>query len=107
MKLSHFTPLLLLVSLSFNIVVSGQTNVTTVEDCSLTLWYDQPADQWMTEALPIGNGPMGAMLSGTDGAVGFIFKSVSFSYAQRRGFFILRTCGQLADENNNKNHQTV
>ena len=30
----------------------------------LCLWYDKPATQWMTEALPIGNGPMGAMLFG-------------------------------------------
>ncbi|NQV35548.1 MAG: glycoside hydrolase family 95 protein, partial [Phycisphaeraceae bacterium] len=33
-------------------------------DDSLVLWYDQPATSWMTEALPIGNGPMGAMLFG-------------------------------------------
>ncbi len=33
----------------------------------LCLWYDRPARTWMTEALPIGNGPMGAMLfGGTD-----------------------------------------
>jgi len=33
----------------------------------LCLWYDQPAKAWMTDALPIGNGPMGAMLfGGTD-----------------------------------------
>ncbi|MHB8957318.1 MAG: glycoside hydrolase family 95 protein [Pirellulaceae bacterium] len=30
----------------------------------LCLWYDRPAETWMTEALPIGNGPMGAMLFG-------------------------------------------
>ena len=30
----------------------------------LCLWYDRPAAEWMTEALPIGNGPMGAMLFG-------------------------------------------
>jgi len=33
----------------------------------LCLWYTQPARSWMMEALPIGNGPMGAMLfGGTD-----------------------------------------
>ncbi len=33
----------------------------------LCLWSDQPSQSWMTEALPIGNGPMGAMLfGGTD-----------------------------------------
>jgi len=30
----------------------------------LFLWSDRPAKAWMTEALPIGNGPMGAMLFG-------------------------------------------
>lgn len=30
---------------------------------SLTLWYDQPADSW-TEALPVGNGRLGAMVYG-------------------------------------------
>jgi len=41
---------------------------TTSKDSSpLTLWYNKPAKIWMTEALPIGNGPMGAMLfGGTD-----------------------------------------
>jgi len=28
------------------------------------LWYNQPAKSWMTEALPIGNGRMGAMFFG-------------------------------------------
>ncbi|MFA9454223.1 MAG: glycoside hydrolase N-terminal domain-containing protein [Candidatus Aminicenantaceae bacterium] len=40
---------------------------TGVDSRALCLWYDQPATSWMTEALPIGNGPMGAMLfGGTD-----------------------------------------
>ena len=30
----------------------------------LTLWYDKPAQRWMTEALPIGNGRLGAMFFG-------------------------------------------
>ncbi|HEY0282260.1 MAG TPA: glycoside hydrolase family 95 protein, partial [Rhizomicrobium sp.] len=30
----------------------------------LTLWYDRPATSWEREALPIGHGAMGAMLSG-------------------------------------------
>lgn len=29
-----------------------------------TLWYRQPATNWMTEALPVGNGAMGAMVFG-------------------------------------------
>ncbi|MCX6877274.1 MAG: glycoside hydrolase family 95 protein [Verrucomicrobia bacterium] len=30
----------------------------------LCLWSDRPAQAWMTEALPLGNGPLGAMLFG-------------------------------------------
>ena len=37
---------------------------TESEPSPLVMWYDQPAKVWMTEALPIGNGPMGAMLFG-------------------------------------------
>ncbi len=32
-------------------------------DSSLTLWYNKPADEW-TEALPLGNGSIGAMVYG-------------------------------------------
>ncbi len=32
-------------------------------DPSLVLWYDKPADEW-TEALPLGNGSIGAMVYG-------------------------------------------
>ncbi len=34
---------------------------------SMMLWYERPAKSWMTEALPIGNGRLGAMIfGGTD-----------------------------------------
>jgi alpha-L-fucosidase 2 len=36
----------------------------TSETNNLKLWYDNPATDWMTEALPIGNGYMGAMFFG-------------------------------------------
>ena len=40
---------------------SGSSQST---DNELRLWYDKPAKDWMTEALPIGNGYMGAMFFG-------------------------------------------
>jgi alpha-L-fucosidase 2 len=45
-----------------------QSNSTRADGPNrLCLWYDRPAEAWMTEALPIGNGPMGAILfGGTD-----------------------------------------
>lgn len=36
-------------------------------DPTTTLWYDQPADDWSREALPIGNGRIGAMIFGRVG----------------------------------------
>jgi alpha-L-fucosidase 2 len=35
-----------------------------VNAAPLSLWYQEPAKSWMTEALPIGNGRMGAMIFG-------------------------------------------
>lgn len=36
----------------------------TDQKSNLKLWYDQPATDWQSEALPIGNGFMGAMFFG-------------------------------------------
>ncbi len=41
--------------------VAGKIDPANLEGC--TLWYAQPAKQW-TEALPIGNGRLGAMVFG-------------------------------------------
>jgi len=35
-----------------------------LDAADLALWYQQPATNWMTQALPIGNGQMGAMIFG-------------------------------------------
>jgi alpha-L-fucosidase 2 len=46
--------------------LAGRGSVTYNEDSirrPLVLWYDQPATQWV-EALPIGNGRLGAMIFG-------------------------------------------
>lgn len=40
---------------------------------SLTLWYDKPADDW-NEALPVGNGRLGAMLYG-----GIVNETIQFN----------------------------
>ena len=39
------------------------SSILTTTDDSLLLWYDKPASEW-TEALPIGNGRLGAMIFG-------------------------------------------
>ncbi|MBQ0049004.1 MAG: glycoside hydrolase family 95 protein [Bacteroidales bacterium] len=40
------------------------TGRATAPEEPLTLWYKAPAKNWTTEALPIGNGEMGAMIFG-------------------------------------------
>ncbi|MCB0127727.1 MAG: glycoside hydrolase N-terminal domain-containing protein, partial [Caldilineaceae bacterium] len=37
--------------------------MTTTPDSHLKLWYTKPASQWV-EALPLGNGRLGAMVFG-------------------------------------------
>lgn len=41
----------------------NHTLVKAQEGSSLKLWYDRPAGQWV-EALPVGNGRLGAMIYG-------------------------------------------
>ena len=44
-------------------VTVGMTQ-SGVSSAGLSLWYDKPAQDWMTEALPIGNGALGGMIFG-------------------------------------------
>ncbi len=53
---------LLLLSAIFGIIACNKTTVTNQQ--SLKLWYNQPATDWQSEALPIGNGYIGAMFFG-------------------------------------------
>ncbi len=55
---SIFLSFVLIVFLLFSIQ-DGKANSN-----SLKLWYDKPAKDWMTEALPIGNGRLGGMIFG-------------------------------------------
>jgi alpha-L-fucosidase 2 len=42
---------------------NGGAGRIEIEQGSMTMWYDQPASAW-TEALPVGNGRLGAMVFG-------------------------------------------
>ena len=50
----------LLLSLAYS--QTGWSQPQQSED--LRLWYKQPATNWMQQALPIGNGKIGAMIFG-------------------------------------------
>src|SRR5262245_41945419 len=43
--------------------LAATASVLGAEPSDLVLWYEQPAKQWV-EALPIGNGRLGAMIFG-------------------------------------------
>ncbi|WP_066368138.1 glycosyl hydrolase family 95 catalytic domain-containing protein [Herbidospora mongoliensis] len=50
-------------------VLQGSTATAQVQEAAaaqddLTLWYDKPATNWESQALPIGNGALGAMIFG-------------------------------------------
>lgn len=49
---------------SFAFVLSTGFSTANATGHSLKLWYDKPALDWMTEALPIGNGRLGGMIWG-------------------------------------------
>jgi alpha-L-fucosidase 2 len=46
------------------LLISLNSQLLSQEKESLELWYNKPATDWMTEALPIGNGYIGAMIFG-------------------------------------------
>ncbi|MDW8849430.1 glycoside hydrolase family 95 protein [Flavobacterium sp. MMLR14_040] len=47
----------------FGLVLFGVQNITAQNNSGLKLWYDKPAAIW-NEALPLGNGRLGAMVFG-------------------------------------------
>ncbi|NQT88065.1 glycoside hydrolase N-terminal domain-containing protein, partial [bacterium] len=46
------------------IVIAAALSAVVAWGQDMTLWYDKPAKDWMKEALPIGNGRIGAMIFG-------------------------------------------
>ncbi len=41
-----------------------ESAVNITDENEKILWYNEPAEEWMTQALPIGNGSVGAMIFG-------------------------------------------
>jgi alpha-L-fucosidase 2 len=81
----------LLLSLVYSQIVWSQTQQS--ED--LRLWYKQPATIWMQQALPIGNGRIGAMIFGgvAEEHIQFNEKSVwSGKINSNRNADLIKTC---------------
>ena len=53
-----------IISLAFILVLLSGFQIARSKNSPLKLWYDKPAKDWMTEALPIGNGRLGGMIFG-------------------------------------------
>jgi len=64
MKRYFISTLLVLACHASALPLTAQTTPAGTPDAASTLWYTHPASAWMTEALPIGNGSLGAMLFG-------------------------------------------
>ncbi len=60
-------PFFLFIFFLFHISCSTFTEPDQEVNPSLTLWYDEPAAEW-TQALPVGNGRIGAMVFGGTGS---------------------------------------
>ncbi len=63
MHINHIPCLFLFFALMFFVSCDQIVERENTINPSLTLWYDTPANEW-TEALPLGNGRLGAMVFG-------------------------------------------
>jgi len=53
-----------ILSLILILFLISAIQIAKAKNNSLKLWYEKPAKDWMTEALPIGNGRLGGMVFG-------------------------------------------
>ena len=60
---------------------------------SQVLWYDQPAGNWEAEALPIGNGRLGAMIFGAADRKRFNSTRTACGWATKR----TRACIRISE----------
>lgn len=57
--------------------LAALTTFSPAQEAPQKLWYEQPAKNWQLEALPIGNGNLGAMLFGDIGTEHIMFNEDS------------------------------
>lgn len=79
----------IVVLLGFSLKLSAAPSFREVQADGLKLWYTRPATDWMTEALPIGNGRIGAMIFGGIGqdSIQFNDKTLWTGSTESRGAF--------------------
>jgi alpha-L-fucosidase 2 len=70
-------------------------NATGYAADDLKLWYGQPADDWEQQALPIGNGRLGAMIFGSVPEEHIQFNEESFWIGDEQDTGAYQACGDL------------
>ncbi len=91
MRRAHVRMVLTVLGMS---LVSG----LPVSGAELVLCYDKPATDWMTEALPVGNGSLGAMLFGGVPTVRVQFNEESLWTGDEKDTGAYQTFGELTLE---------
>lgn len=67
-----------------------------VSDPQLVLWYDEPATDWESQALPIGNGRLGAMVFGGVASERIQFNEDSLWTGDEQTFGAYQNFGEIA-----------
>lgn len=88
--------------IAFLLVVNGSVKS---EIRPLKLWYEQPAESWMTEALPIGNGQLGGMIFGGTIRERIQFNEISLWTGDEKETGSYQAFGDLFVNLNHKNTQ--
>ena len=103
---------ILLVSMLFSVVLQGDNSAAPGASAKNVLWYRQPANQWV-EALPVGNGRLGAMVFGGNAHERIQFNESSVwtgephSYAHTGAFRFLPQIRKLLFEGKQKEAQEL
>jgi alpha-L-fucosidase 2 len=93
-----------ILSLTFFLFLLPGYQVAKAKSLPLKLWYDQPAKDWMTEALPIGNGRLGGMIFGGIATEQIQFNEISLWTGDEKETGAYQAFGDLfIDFNNSTN----
>lgn len=63
MRRTIFLPFMVFIFIYCSSPIAKESDQATTQPDELKRWYDQPAQNW-NEALPVGNGRLGAMVFG-------------------------------------------
>jgi len=77
------------------LVQAAEKAAQSATPASQVLWYDQPAQNWESEALPIGNGRLGAMIFGAAEKETIQFNENSLWEGDEKDTGMYQNCGEF------------